>query len=265
MRGATIRWRGTGMGATHSLAASPAAGFAAAMMVRLWMRTLQYKVAYYDVTVDPAEGRNPSPSIYVFWHEYLLFPITLRCGYGLRLLVSRHRDAAVLGAAAQYFGFGVILGSTRRGGASASLEIIRGHGDLRLVITPDGPRGPRRQMALGPIYLAAKLGAEIIPLGFGYDRPWRMPSWDRFAIPRPFSRARCVAGPAIRVPPESDRETMEHFREKLEKLLNDLTHLAEDWARHGYRIAGELPVRPMRKITSWTPSGGWNCRGEAEN
>ena len=56
---------------------------------------------------------------------------------------------------------------------------------MNLTITPDGPRGPRRQLAQGPVYLASKLGMPIVAMGFGYDRPWRFNSWDRFAIPRP--------------------------------------------------------------------------------
>ena len=54
-----------------------------------------------------------------------------------------------------------------------------------LVITPDGPRGPRRQVQAGMVYLAARTGVPIVPVGIGYDRPWRTKSWDRFAVPRP--------------------------------------------------------------------------------
>ena len=60
---------------------------------------------------------------------------------------------------------------------------------MHLTITPDGPRGPRRHMAPGPIYLASKLGLPLVLMGYAYDRPWRLHSWDRFAIPRPGSRA----------------------------------------------------------------------------
>ena len=56
---------------------------------------------------------------------------------------------------------------------------------MHLTITPDGPHGPRRRMAPGPIYLASKLGLPLVLMGYAYDRPWRLPSWDRFAVPRP--------------------------------------------------------------------------------
>src|SRR5207245_1709812 len=61
-----------------------------------------------------------------------------------------------------------------------------------LIVTPDGPRGPRRRLAEGSIFLASRLQMPIVCLGFAFERPWRQKSWDRFAIPPPFSRGRGV-------------------------------------------------------------------------
>jgi hypothetical protein len=112
-----------------------------------------------------------------------------------------------------------------------------------LTITPDGPRGPRRQLAQGPIYLASRLQIPIVAMGFGYDRPWRMNSWDRFGVPRIFSRARAVVGPPVMVPENLDREQLETCRLRTERLLNCLTAEAEAWAAAGSRKAGEIVVR----------------------
>jgi hypothetical protein len=80
--------------------------------------------------------------------------------------------------------------------------------------------------------------------GLGYDRPWRNPwSWDRFAVPRPFSRARAVAGPRIRIPADLDRAGLERCRLSVECLLNRLTTEAENWAQTGVHLASQQSVR----------------------
>jgi hypothetical protein len=160
------------------------------------------------------------------------------------MLLSRHRDAEILSKAAYHMGFGLVRGSTRRGGVAAIRELLRKSRSMHLAITPDGPRGPRRRMAVGPVYLASKLGLPVVLLGFGYDRPRRVNTWDRHALPRLGSRARCVASPEIRIPPDLDREGLEYYRQRLGDLLNRLTREAEVWAESGTRKIGERPIRP---------------------
>ncbi|MHC4406114.1 MAG: lysophospholipid acyltransferase family protein [Planctomycetota bacterium] len=211
--------------------------------IRAWMSTLDYKVAYYDPATDPALPECRGQKIYLLWHEYILFPFFLRGHCNLALLASRHRDAEILSRAAHHMGFDLIRGSTGRGGVAAIRELLRKSRKMHLVITPDGPRGPRRRLARGSIYLASKLGLPLVLNGFGYDRPWRMPTWDRFAVPRPYSRARSVPSPDIHVPPNLDREGIEYYRTKVERLLNRLNLEAETWAESGTRRIGEQIVR----------------------
>lgn len=219
-------------------------GLLATGAVRAWMGTLDYQVAYYDPTADPAMPGCRGQKIYLFWHEYILFPFYHRGHCNLTMLLSRHRDAEILSRAAYHMGFGLVRGSTRRGGVAAIRELLRKSRSMHLAITPDGPRGPRRRMAVGPVYLASKLGLPLVLLGFGYDRPRRVNTWDRFAIPRPASRARCVTSPEIHVPPDLDRAGREHFRQRLEGVLNRLTLEAEAWAESKTRKIGQLPIRP---------------------
>ncbi len=218
------------------------AGLLGTAAVRSWMSTLDYKAAYYDPAVDPALPECRGQKIYLFWHEYILFPFYLRGHCNLVMLLSRHRDADVLSRAARHMGFEFVRGSTRRGGVAAIRELLRKSRKMHLAITPDGPRGPRRRMAPGPIYLASKLGLPLGLMGFGYDRPWRMPTWDRFAVPRPHSRARGVPSPDIHVPPDLDRDGLEYFRQKVEAVLNRLTLEAEAWAESGTRKIGQVKV-----------------------
>ena len=228
-------------------------GLLAAQGIRAWMSTLEYRALHYDPSIDPKLGCR-QPRLYVFWHEYILIPLYLRGHCDLAMLLSRHRDADVLTRVAYHMGFQCVRGSSNRGAAAALLEMSRLGKRMHLTITPDGPRGPRRKMAVGAVYLASKLGLPIVPLGLGADRPWRMKSWDRHAIARPFSQVRGVMGPAINIPPDLDRDQLEVCRQRVENLLNDLTLEAEDWAASGAHRKGEVCERPTGRILK--PRGG---------
>ncbi len=212
--------------------------------IRAWMKTLDYRAAFYNRSVDPIHGVN-GPRIYIFWHENILIPLYQRGHCHLAMLLSQHGDADILARVAHHMGFDCVRGSTYRGGARAIWELFERSRRQHLTITPDGPRGPRRQLAQGPIYLASRLQLPLVVMGFGYDRPWRVNSWDKFAIPRPFSRARAIIGPPLKLPPDLDRTCLENCRQRVERLLNDLTNEAEAWAVAGSRKAGEVVIAPQ--------------------
>jgi len=140
-------------------------GLLTSTAIRLWMDSLDYKVALYDAAVDPALG-NGGQRIYIFWHEYSLFPLSLRGHCNLAMLLSRHRDADVLSRVARHLGFEFVRGSTRRGGTAAIRELLRRSQRMHLAITPDGPRGPRRRLAPGAVYLASRLGMPLVAMWY---------------------------------------------------------------------------------------------------
>jgi lysophospholipid acyltransferase (LPLAT)-like uncharacterized protein len=218
-------------------------GLLAAEGIRAWMRTLDYRAVFYDRSVDPVLGMG-GQRIYIFWHENILIPLYLRGHCNLAMLLSQHPDAEILARVAHHMGFDCVRGSTYRGGARAIWELLERSRSQHLTITPDGPRGPRRQLAQGPIYLASKLQLPLVVMGFGYDRPWRVNSWDRFAVPRPFSRARAVIGPSLMLPRDMDRDGLENCRLRVERLLNEFTSEAEAWAAAGTRKSGEIVIAP---------------------
>jgi hypothetical protein len=233
-------------------------GLAGVTFLRSWMSTLDSQWALYDPAVDPASPLCPGQQIYIFWHEYILLPLYVRGHCNLAMLLSQHRDAEILSRMAYHLGFEFVRGSSRRGGVAALRQLLRKGRRLHLTITPDGPRGPRRRLAPGAVYLASRLGLPLVLLGLGYDRPWRMASWDRFALPRPYSRVRVVLSPPVHVPPDLDRKGIEQFREKTERLLNRLTLEAESWAASGRRIPGQRPFVPtvIGSGSSGLPSRG---------
>ena len=218
-----------------------ASGLLGATAIRAWMSTLDYRVLFHDPSVD---GIYPStrPRIYVFWHEYILLPLYLRGNCNLTMLLSKHRDADILYRLAYHMGFKCVRGSTYGGATEALLELSRLGQHMHMAITPDGPRGPRRRLAQGAVFLASRLQLPIVAMGIGVDRPWRTPTWDKFAMPRPGSRARAVVGPEIVIREGLDRAKLELCRQGVERLLNQLTGEAEQWAESGEQRVGSVPV-----------------------
>jgi lysophospholipid acyltransferase (LPLAT)-like uncharacterized protein len=180
------------------------------------------------------------PAIYLFWHEYLLAPFYARGNTNIAVLSSTHRDADWIVEAAAYMGFSSIRGSTTRQGSRALRELARALKTQNIAITPDGPRGPRRTMSQGPIFLSSKLGVPLVLAGFGYDRPWRMSTWDSFALPRPGTRCRGVMSPFVQIPPDLDRDGIEHYRQRAERLLTRMTLESEAWAEARTSKIGEF-------------------------
>ena len=214
--------------------------------IRAWMRTLDARIACYQTDLDPAVASFQGPAIYIVWHEYLALPPCNRRGCDVTMLLSQHRDAHWLTEMISQFGFKTVRGSTSKGGVKAILQITREFRNTSLVITPDGPRGPRRELTSGCIYIAGLLGIPIVPLGCGFDRPWRnRKSWDQFAIPRPSSRARIVLGPAIYVPRKQTKEQIEAIRQYAETLLHAVTLESETWAADGSLRIGERAFYPV--------------------
>ncbi len=212
------------------------------------MRTIDYRLYYYDHTVDPGHESFKGPVIFILWHEYVMVPFYLRNRTRLGILASRHRDAEWLAQMSIINGFQVFRGSSGRSGVGALKSIFRESNFSGLVLTPDGPRGPRREMALGAVFLASKLQIPLVPLGFGFDRPWRVKrSWDQFPLPRPGSRARVILGPRIHVPDNLSRDQLESIRLSTQRSLNCLTDAAEQWAadnrpRINSELAAPLPA-----------------------
>ena len=196
----------------------------AAGLIKTWMATIRSRIINQDDQAHPADA-DKARFLYAFWHETLLGPVKFRAR--VRVLISQHADGELIAQAAQWLGFGVVRGSTTRGGGGALTELWDCSQSSHLVFTPDGPRGPRRRVQFGMIFLASRSGLPIVPVGIGYSRCWRARSWDHFAIPMPFCRSVFVAGKAIHVPDGLDRDGLEHYRALVEARMLEATETAE--------------------------------------
>ena len=173
-------------------------------------------------TLHGADALGPylhaTPAIFAFWHEVLpLMPAlwthalhsraAAKAPRGrMHVLVSRHQDGRLIGHMMQGFGLDTVHGSTakrgdQKGGASslrALLAVLASGGQV--VITPDGPRGPRRQAAPGVAHLAALADVPVIPCAAQVRRRRILPTWDRMVLPLPWGRGVLVCRPPVQVP-----------------------------------------------------------------
>ena len=133
--------------------------------------------------------------VFLLWHEALLPLLWQHRNQGVAIVVSEARDGQYLSDVATSLGYRTVRGSSTRGGARALLGAVR---ELRtsgaVAFTPDGPRGPRRELKPGVVAAAQRGGGVIVPIHAEADRAWRLHSWDRFMIPKPLARVRIIYG-----------------------------------------------------------------------
>ena len=205
---------------------------AGAWLIRGLSSTCRYHFRYADPLTNPEVARRTGDRfIYAFFHEVMLFPAAYWAWPEMQILISDHRDGELITRVVKRLGFGVIRGSTTRGGARALREMTNRVDQGHLCVTPDGPKGPRRHVHQGLAYLSSRTGLPVVCAGMAFQDPWRARSWDRFAVPRPFRPAACVVPEPVLVPPDADREALENGRMEMERRMVKATIEAEAWVQ----------------------------------
>jgi lysophospholipid acyltransferase (LPLAT)-like uncharacterized protein len=168
------------------------------------------------------------PVIIAFWHNrtaLMAYFYEHFCrGRTARTFISRSRDGQFMTDVAARFGIQAVRGSSSRGGTSAMLAAVKAAADpmVDLVITPDGPRGPRYQLQPGILKLAQATGRPIVAVTYRLAWKRELRSWDRFHVPLPFSACHLVTADPIRVPEgASEAELAELARRVTEALGAD--------------------------------------------
>ena len=201
-------------------------------LLKLWGCTLRYEIddraGITKLAATPPSGSENY--IGSLWHNRLLiFPLVLRRFFPQRhgaALISASHDGDLLADAIKRFGYDVVRGSSSRLGASAILqlgEVLASHGDV--VITPDGPLGPAYEFGPGIIFLAQKTGAPVLPVNMEYSSCWRIKSWDRFIVPRPFAKVRVIIGAPHRVRSTTTPKEFETERLGLQNAMMALVEM----------------------------------------
>lgn len=168
--------------------------------------------------------------VILLWHGQLL-PLLWAHRQHTGVLISEHADGEVIARIVASFGFFAVRGSSSRGGARALLEAARQlTGGADIAITPDGPRGPRHSFAPGALMLAHRTGAALVPLVAHADRVWRLGSWDRFEIPKPFARITVLYDAPLTVgegPLRALVDQTEAFGVRMHEAMDRVQRLAE--------------------------------------
>lgn len=164
--------------------------------------------------------RHGQRVLFALWHGELLPLLWHQRGRDVAVLISEHRDGEIVSQIAESLGYRTVRGSSSRGASRALLGLARaideGHDGA---ITPDGPRGPARVFAPGAAVTAQRTGVPIVPIRASASRAWRLKSWDRFLIPKPFARVTVTMGPLTRVIADSPRAAAEQS-EELQRILD---------------------------------------------
>ncbi|MGC6427611.1 MAG: lysophospholipid acyltransferase family protein [Akkermansiaceae bacterium] len=192
----------------------------------MWVlgRTLRVEVTgWREEFSDP---RNQY--IHAFWHNRIcaLLPVWTR-RFHLRnensvVLASASKDGAAIEAAVGIYGVKAVRGSSSRRGAAALIALKKAaKAGKDLIITPDGPRGPRYSMQSGVIKLGQTTGLPIIPITLLVDECWRLKTWDRFIIPKPFSRMRLIFGEPLELSRKLSEDEFEAARVSLQTRMRE--------------------------------------------
>lgn len=164
---------------------------------------------------------------FCLWHDIILSALFCHKAHSLSALVSRHQDGTYLSDLLKLLGIRPVRGSASRGGAQATKQLLE-MSDQHVCITPDGPRGPRRQMKDGITYVSARTGRPVVPVAVKATRCWKIPAgWSDIMVPKPFSRVIGVTGKAIHVPADSSREQIAEYTARIQDEMDRLDALGD--------------------------------------
>ncbi len=203
-------------------------------LIWIFSRTWRFEVIAEEGVTPVLFGEKPGPEIYCFWHQCVL-PCTVYFRHSRAvILISRSFDGELITRILKIFGFDAVRGSSSRGAREGLLGLAHVIETGRTAIfTADGPRGPIYQTKMGPIKLAQMTGAPIGCFHLEPEYAWVMGSWDRFLVPKPFTRI-CVSWAQwTRVPTSLAAEDFELKRQELNAAIERARLHSLDYFKKG--------------------------------
>ena len=196
-----------------------AAGLVFYLLIRAIGSTTRFRVEGWE---HWEAAHASGPAVLAFWHEQIFLTTYYFRRRRIVVMTSRSFDGEYIARFIQRFGYGAARGSSTRGGVGALVEMAR---LVRLGcpagFTVDGPRGPRRVAKTGALLLAKKTGRPVLPFAVAPESFWRLGSWDRLQIPKPFTPAVVRLAPPIHVPADADEAALEAKRVELQRALEE--------------------------------------------
>ncbi len=159
------------------------------------------------------------------WHGRLLcigLVARRRLGGSLVAFNSPHLDGKMLAWLHGWIRVKTIYGAPNKNPERGMMNLLKytRNKPSDLLMTPDGPRGPRQRVKRGVIAFSKLSGSPIIPVGFAPKKGWMLKSWDRFIFPMPFSKLITIWGEPVVIAKDADKQTQEALKEQLEQTMN---------------------------------------------
>lgn len=177
------------------------------------------------------DANCPNRFLFSVWHDVLFFPLLVAKPQNMSALTSRHQDGAYVAEILRLLNVEPYRGSTTRGGAQAVKQLLGVASQLHITLTPDGPRGPRREMKDGLVFLASRTGLPIVPAAFSCRRGIRFQGkWTDMLLPLPFTTTYCLLGEPIHVPADLTREEIDRNKQRVQYAMDQLYARVNDWA-----------------------------------
>lgn len=206
---------------------------AAKLLIHLIIITCKLRIVGNE-KVEKVRERN-LPIIYVYWHRHIFVTIYRFKKSSARPLISLSGDGEIVAQIASEFGMNPVRGSSSKGGARAFIQMVNSikEENSEVLITADGPKGPLRQIKDGTIVLAQKTGSVIIPIAWHGSRVKIFEkTWDKFKIPKPFSRITYGYGDPFVVPAKAKKEDFPklklQLKERVDALEEGLEHALKE-------------------------------------
>ena len=195
--------------------------------------SLTHRVRILDAENERSSLEKFGSVVYASWHQRFFPGITFFSKRRpITIMISQSRDGEMIARVADILGWRPVRGSSSKGGVRAlkTLRRLTQQG-FRVGHIVDGPQGPFGVVKPGVLTIAQFAGAPIVPVVTSAQRHWVFNSWDRFMVPKPFSRVIIRFAPPITVPRRLDAVAFEALRRDMEKQIKELTIQTDNWWR----------------------------------
>ena len=207
-------------------------GFVFYIFTNLIGKTVRFQIEGWEI-LEKVERDGKIP-ILAFWHNRIFLATYYFRFRGIIVMSSQSFDSEYVARFIQRFGFGIVKGSSTRGGVGGLIEMIRlMKKGFPTGFSVDGPKGPVYQAKTGTLLLAKKTGNPVLPFSVEAENYWTIKSWDKLQIPKPFTRSKIFIAEPINVSKNADDSEMKNKHLELQKKLDELVGFGEQWRESG--------------------------------
>lgn len=207
-------------------------GFIFYVFTYLIGKTIRFEVEGWE-NLERIERGGKTP-ILAFWHNRIFLATYYFRFRGIIVMSSQSFDSEYVARFIQRFGFGIVKGSSTRGGVGGLVEMIRlMKKGFPTGFSVDGPKGPVYRAKTGTLLVAKKTENPVLPFSVEAENYWTIKSWDKLQIPKPFTRAKVLIAEPIEVLSDADDLEMKNRHLELQKKLDNLVALGEQWQESG--------------------------------